>query len=189
MSGKPAVAFLILCILSACGSSPKTHYYTLAVAEEPVSRADTVRFPVTVAEVRLPASLDRREMVRQTGANTVDISDQNRWEAPLGDLIRRVLSQDLAVRLPRGRVALPDSALSPDTAQLVLSIAQFGPDANGRVVLDGSWSLLGGDPAKVILHRDVMLRQDRSVDTSEGEAAAMSAVLGRLATQIAAALP
>jgi uncharacterized lipoprotein YmbA len=126
-------------------------------------------------------------MVRQTGANTVDVSDQNRRAWPLGDLTRRVLTQDLAAALPKDMVVLPDPPAPAGTSQLVLALAQFGPDAAGQVKLEGSWSLLRGDPAKVVLHHAVSL-QDAAAGTPGEQAAAMSALLGELAAQIASGL-
>ncbi len=185
---RPAILLLIALAATGCGTSPKTHYFTLAA--EPGSARDraSISSPVTVAAVHVPSSLDRRELVRRTGANTVDISDQDRWTAPLGDMIQRVLSEDLAARLPKDMVILPGSPSPPHTAQIVVTIAEFGPDANGRTTLDGSWSLLRGDHAHPVLRRDVALATDSSAGTG-GEATAMSDLLGQLATHIAATLP
>ena len=87
-------------------------------------------------------------MVSEIGPNALDISDQDRWSAPLADMTRNVLSQDLATYLPPGMVVLPDAPAPATTAQIVVSIAQFGPQASGKVVLVGSWSLLKGNSAE-----------------------------------------
>jgi uncharacterized protein len=181
----PAVLALAL---AGCGISPKTHYFTLAAVPGAPPEKAAVAAPVTVAAVHVPPALDRREMVRRTGANSVDISSEERWTAPLDEMIRRVLSQDLATRLPKDKVVLPGSPAPPHTAQIVVSIAQFGPDGSGKVTLDGSWSLLGGGRGQSASRRDVALETGAAAAGGEAEAAAMSKLLGQLADRIAAGL-
>jgi uncharacterized lipoprotein YmbA len=188
MIGGRMIAVFVVALLTGCGSSPKTHYYTL----DPVSGMGTNRLaiatPVTVAAVHLPASLDRREMIRQTGQNAVDISEQDRWESPLGGLTRRVLTEDLAAYLPKDTVILPDSPAPPRTAQIVVSINQFAPDAAGRVTLDGSWSLLEGGSGKLLMSRPVRFESPAAAPDASSQASAMSALLGQLAERIAGSL-
>jgi uncharacterized lipoprotein YmbA len=187
MSVHRGILVLGLLLLANCGSSPKTHYYTLAVVPGSGPEKGSIATPVTVAEVHLPPSLDRREMVRRTGPNTADISGDDRWTAPLGEMIRSVLSQDLAARLPKDEVVPPDSPAPPRTGQIVVTIAQFGPDGSGRTTLDCSWSLLEGSRGAPALRRDVALETPSPGDAG-AQAAAMSQLLGQLATRIAAAL-
>jgi uncharacterized lipoprotein YmbA len=175
-------------LLAACGSSPKTHYFTLDTVPPPQGEKAPLSSPVTVAEVQVPPSLDRREMVRRTGANTADVSGEDRWTAPLGDMVRNVLSQDLAARLPEGKVILPDSPAPPHTSDIVLSIARFDADPSGKVTLDGSWSLVQERRGRPVLQRDVALETSAAAPGPDGQAAAMSRLLGQLATQIATTL-
>ena len=187
MSVRFPIIVLVALLLANCGSSPKTQYFTLAPVPESGQRA-AIPMPVTVAAVHVPPALDRREMVQRTGANSVDIREQDRWTAPLADMIREVLTRDLAARLPPDKVVTPQSPAPPHTVQVVVSVAQFGPDATGKVVLDGDWSLLDGDREKLLLRRQVALEtaaRDRSAD---GQAAAMSQLVGQLAQDIATTL-
>jgi hypothetical protein len=183
MTSGRAIALLAaaLLLLAGCGSSPKTHYYTLDPVSGTGGNRLAIAMPVTVAAVHLPASLDRREMIRQTGQNAVDVSEQDRWASPLGGLTRRVLTQDLAAYLPRDMVVLPDSPAPPRTAQIVVSIAQFAPDAAGRVTLEGSWALLEGGSGKLIMRRAVNFKSPATARDASSQASAMSALLGHLA--------
>lgn len=188
MRRRLAIAFLAVLALAGCGTSPQTRYFALSVAAGTAKARQTSAAPVTVAAVHVPSSLDRSGMVRRTGANSVVISDRNRWTGPLGAMTRRVLSQDLAARLPPDRVVPPHLPLPPHTARVVVSIAWFGPDASGRVVLDGGWSLLEGRAEKPVLRRVIALKSESTVSGGNAQAAAMSRLLGRLATRIAASL-
>lgn len=185
-----AIAIAAMVFLAGCGSSPKTQFFTLTPVppQQGQARAE-IKAPVTVAAVKVPPSLDRSEMVRRTGATTVDIDSDARWTAPLGDMIRTVLSQDLAARLPKEKVILPDSPAPQNTAQIVISIAEFGPAAAGGMTLQGSWSVVKGAAAKPILQRNFDLDTDASATDGSSQAMAMSRLLARLADDIAAALP
>ena len=182
------ILLLAALMLAGCGSSPKTHYFTLSRVPRGQEQTASIGAPVTVAAVHVPQSLDRSEMVRATGDNTVEISDQERWTAPLGEMARRVLSEDLAERLPRDKVVLPDAPAPPQTAQIVVSLAEFGADPGGKVALAGSWSLLEGERGKPLLRRDVSLQTAAKGPGASGDAAAMSELLGELASNIAKAL-
>lgn len=192
MSARSAMIVAAVALLAACGTSPQTRYFTLSVVPGTVVPGSgpataSVPSPVTVAAVNVPASLDRDSMVRRTGPTTVEVSDRDRWVAPLDSMVRRVLSEDLTTRLPEGAVVLPDSPSPPHTASIVVSIGQFELDPRGKVVLKGSWSVLkdGGMPE---LRRDVALETSARGGDGSAQAEGMSELLGQLATQIATAL-
>ncbi len=133
--------------------------------------------------------LDRPELVHESGANALIIDDRDRWGAPLGEMARNVLAQDLMKRLPQSAVILPDAPAPPSAAHLVVNVAKFDETADGRVKLDATWTLLHGNPATPILSRDVTLECKASGDDAESQAAAMSQLLGQLADSIATNLP
>jgi uncharacterized lipoprotein YmbA len=184
------VAFAIPAVLAlaSCGSSPQAHYYTLNVATGAPLRRASVSSPVQIAAVHMAETLDRREMVSATGPNSLKISDEDRWSAPLGVMTRRVLSQDLAVLLPPGMVVLPDAPAPATTARIVVTIAQFGLQANGKIVLVGDWSLLKGRTDTPVLRRDVSLQANPGGAGASAQAAGMSELLAQLAGRIAATL-
>lgn len=189
MNLRKAIVPLILLVLANCGSSPKTHYFALAAMPGAAREKGSIAYPVTVAAVHVPPSLDRLEMVSRTGETTVEINDQDRWTAPLDEMVRNVLSQDLLDRLPKDKVVLSEAPAPPKTAQIVVTISQFGPDARGGVTLAGSWSLLDGAQGEPLLRRNVTLESNSPADSGASQAATMSELLGRLASQIASTLP
>lgn len=171
-------------LLASCGTSPPTRFFTLARVSPAGRSAPRPPFPIQVNAVHIPAVLDRSEIVRQTGSDTLLISGQDRWGAPIGEMARNVLAQDLAERLPQGSVILPLAPAPSSAAHLVVNIAAFGEDAGRRVRLDASWTLLRGTPLKTILHGNVNLDDTAAGDDAASQAAAMSRLLGRLADDI-----
>jgi uncharacterized lipoprotein YmbA len=178
----------LACLLAACGTSPPTHFFTLAPMTPAGHSAVNPAFPIQVNAVHIPAVLDRNEMVRRTGFNTLSISDQDRWGAPFGEMARNVLAQDLAERLPQGSVIFPQAPAPDNAAHLVVTIATFGEDASGHVRLVGSWSLMRGNPPTTIVQRDVSLTGKAAGSDAASQAAGMSDLLAKLADQISGEL-
>ena len=177
---------ITLLLLAACGSSPHTHFYTLTTVPSATGRR-SASIAIQLSAVHVPPLLDRRQMVSMSGPNSVQISETNRWSAPLDEMVRNVLAQNLAARLSPNRVILPQAPAPPGTASLVVTIAKFAPNASGTVTLQGSWTVLSGDSGASIAHRNFNLTAGPAT-TADSAAAAMSEVLGRLANQIASAL-
>ena len=104
---------LPLMMLYGCSASPPTRYYILDSVAAAQGGAAATAAPgsgplVRLEPVVIPPELDRLELVTRSGPYRLRISDSERWAAPLDDQIRRVLSQDLAERLPPHFVGGPE---------------------------------------------------------------------------------
>ena len=180
---RPAMLLLLL-TLADCGSSPKTHFYTLDA--EPASGAITsapVNARLEVDHVTLPATLDRQSMVRQKAGNQLDISDQDRWAAPLDELIRRALTDDLRHRLPPETMLAPGDPTPPGTRTLMVNVQRFMADASGHVILEVDWSIQRH--GRTVAPHHEMIRVPLSGEDGQQVADAMSRALGELADRIA----
>lgn len=177
--------------LAACASIP-TRFYTL----DPVAPAAAGSFgrvlPVRVDAVHLPPGLNRPEIVEQTAANRVTVHDFALWSAPLGEQARRVLTQDLAARLPAGAVTFPDAPKPPTGRGLVVDVLAIS-HADGQAVMDASWTLTVGGRTSAgaplaYTGRTLRLTAPASGGGAEAVAPETSALMGRLADAIAADL-
>lgn len=185
---KRAAVLVALFLLAGCGSSPPTQHYTLDPIPARQGAAMVSGTPIKVAAVHIPPSLDRQEMVREGADHKVEVSDQNRWSAPLDQMIQRVLTEDLTQRLPPGMVVLPQEPARGEVRQVVLDILQFAP-VGKAVAFDGSWSLLRAGSDNAELNRRVHLTENAGSGNYGDQVGAMSRIVGQVADQIAAALP
>lgn len=177
------IPLLALLTLAGCASSPPTRFFALdPVSPGAAAATGASGTPVKVDAVHIPPALDRDSMVRGESDNQLQISSQDRWAGDLGEMIRRVLTQDLAQRLPSGMVVAPESPAPAAARGLVIDILTFQPQA-GEVVLDADWTLLQGTQANPVLRRSAHLTQS-ATPSAQGEAEAMSALLGQLADDI-----
>ncbi len=180
-------------LLAGCGHGAPTRFFTLDATPpaQPINSAPVA--PIQLDSVRIPSVLDRPELVTEPSANHLRISDQDHWGAPLGDLIRRTLAQDLVARLPAGAVSMPDAPRHPGVRGLVVDILQLQADPTGHIYLEASWTLISAG-GRTILTRDVRLTAEGSAtavaaNSSDLQAAAMSRLFGELADDIASKLP
>jgi uncharacterized protein len=177
-----AAALIIATVLAACRSSPPTRFFALTPTDGQKITADGA---VQVVAVHIPESLDKQEIIRESQTGRVVGSNRNRWTAPLDELLREVLSRDLARRLQPGTVVLPDAPSPVGTRRIVLDVLKFSGDTTGRVILAGGWSLLPPGSDIPLLTREVHLSETTDPRDYANQVTAMSRLLGLLADEIA----
>ena len=171
--------------LAGC-TSPEPAYFTLA----PVPGAAAPGGPKLVELQRpgLAGYLDRPGIVRADSAVQVKVATAERWAEPLGDLIGRILAEDLNARLPGSSVFTTAGSISaqPD-ARIELDVQRFDADASGTVVLLAQVAASRGRGGSAAT-RTVRLTQVPASPATRDLVAAMSTVLGGLADAVAGML-
>lgn len=174
--------------LADCGHSSATRVWTLDALPPLTPPAITPAVaPIRVDVVHVPLALDRLEVVERTGVNRVTVHDFDRWSAPLGNMIRRTLTQDLVARLPQGSVLFPDAPKPAGTRALVVDILDLQRVDTGWL-LDVSWTMEDAAHAAVTRrgqYRLVVLNGRADV---AGQAKALSELVGQFADRLALAL-
>jgi uncharacterized protein len=180
---------LILLALSGSGclgSSPASRFYTLSTIAPKEGQGDARTGPVMkvrVAPVTLPEGVDRPQLVRRTGANTVAVEEFDRWVEPLDALLRSTLVQDLGALLPEAQV-LGDAVPGLATDRTVV-VAVNGLELSGQVTLDAVWFVLGsGEDQPERTHR-TRLRESAGAGQPGDVAPALSRIMERLSQEIA----
>jgi uncharacterized lipoprotein YmbA len=179
--------------MAACSASPEVRYYTLSAA--PVASnaaASSGRAFYSIDAVAIPALLDRPQIVMRTGHNGADVLEDDRWIAPLPDLLRRVLAADLSARLGAGAVIEPGLPSGPSIRRIAISILEFDSRSDGQSVLDASWTI--SEPGTVTEAGSTEIHRVRHVASTDGAdlknvVATMNRLLPALADDILASLP
>jgi uncharacterized lipoprotein YmbA len=178
--------WLVCCALSGCGSSPPTRFYILndIAPTGPVPSVSS-SIAVRVEPVAIAPEVDRPELVTRSGANRVHVAGSERWAAPLPEQIRRVLSDDLAARLPQGLVAnMDEPSTSEPRRSLTIAIDEFYGDDSCAVSLRAGWSL-ANPHAPPVLHGSEQVQIPAGTPCSGELPAAMSRALAALADKLA----
>ena len=179
------LGLVIAASLSACASPAPKVYILVTVPGTAVGGR-----PVTasVAAVDIAEYLDRPQIVTRSGTVELGVAEFERWGEPLGNMVQRVLAEDLTRRFPAGSVVTTSRTLSGDEAVTVeLAVARFDSDADGTIILAAQWRLQrkAGGRAKTETARITRRPAD---ETKAAEVQAMSDTLGELADRIAGGL-
>ncbi|HZJ53918.1 MAG TPA: PqiC family protein [Myxococcaceae bacterium] len=171
------------------GSSPAARFYTLSTLSPREGQGGGggghgVR--VRVAPVTVPEGVDRPQMVRRTGENTVVVDEYDRWVEPLDALLRHTLVLDLGALLPEAQVlgdAIPGLA-----ADRTVVVAMNRLELSGQLVMDAVWFVLpAGADQPERTHRTRLTEPAGSGGPAD-LAPALSRAMEKLSREIAAEL-
>ncbi|HWK43307.1 MAG TPA: PqiC family protein [Stellaceae bacterium] len=183
---------LLALTVAGCGSSPPTSYFVLSTVPPAAVAASGMagqRSTLAVGSVKLPQVLDRVQIVRRSGANTLDIDGANLWAEPLDELMRRILAEDLAARLPGLTVLSTARPVAPVDRTVIVEVDRFETEVDGHAALAARWYVLGSRDNRPLVSHEVALRAPALGADTASRVAALSQVVADLATDIAARLP
>ena len=176
---------LLAAVLAACASAPSRFYALTSTAAG--DGAAAVPVAVLVGPVTVPADVDRPEMVVQAAPNRVDVDEFNRWAAPLGDAIARVVAGDLTVLLATPDVATAPMANFRADDRVTINVQRFESLPGQFVLLDAVWTVQRVADGTTRSGRTTA-RESVAGDGYDALAAAHSRALARLSGDVADAI-
>ena len=186
MRRRALLAALPLLAIASC-ASPDPTYYTLAAIRGTPSPGGPA-----LVELRRPGIagyLDRSEITRSNTPYQLKLASGERWGEPFGDMVGRVLAEDLNSRLAGTSVFTSAGAISADAgARVEIDIQRFDADAGGQIVLLAQIAITRngnrGEPQTLPLR----FAETPASSSTADYVAAMSRALAEASDQIAAAL-
>lgn len=182
---------LIFCAfiaLSGCigfGKTPNSEFYTLSSQSSDATQAvSTRKLNIGIDEVNVPNYLSRAQIVTLDEDNvSLNISEFNRWSAPLSGLLQRIIADDLALYLPNSMVK-PQMYNQQDFNFVVsVEINRMDGTWDKEAVLD-VWWVISDNNGKVLSTERSILKRPLG-DTYTDYAKAQSALVGELCQAIA----
>jgi uncharacterized lipoprotein YmbA len=165
--------------------SASTRIYTLGPAA-PASHIDVYHAPARrVDTLSVPAGWDRIEILKLSAAGTLQISDLDHWAAPLTQMARQTLSDDLDQRLPSGSVIYPRLPKPSGALGVNVDILDFNIVA-AQASMRASWIIVPSGDAQGAKRSTALLRSSMSSEEPAAVAHAWSDLIGQLADRIAA---
>jgi uncharacterized lipoprotein YmbA len=177
---------LLVALLAACGSSPRSNYYLLTTdVTVPPSGDDP---SLGIGPIRVPEYLNRNGLVYSRQGNQLQVSTTERWAEPLEAGIKRIMSANLASQLDTQDIrSFPwDPAQSPDYG---VAISLWQLDANERrALLAAEWRVMHPASGDSVARRIVTLQQpmpqnEFSVDRIARAYSELFEQLGRLISE------
>jgi hypothetical protein len=143
-------SFLVVTsLLAGCASTSPRFYTLLPESEADASTAVAAGFRLEVEPVKVPAQVDRLEIVSRLPGGGIAIADGDRWIAPVADEMQSALSVELLHRLGG---ANPAQATGSDALSVRLDVERFESSPNRYALIEASWHLelkQGGKEARV----------------------------------------
>ena len=175
-------------LLAGCGSSPPSKFYVLTADPVPQRTWTGAAKTVALGRVSLPGALDRPQIARRKGGNEIVFSEEERWAGPLDDMVRRVLADNLAARLPAGISLVENAAKPPPGITIAVDISRFDADETGAATLAARWEALGPTGRPLGPPRESTIIEPGAGSGAAAVASTMSRAVSDLAARIAAGL-
>nr|MEA2799528.1 uncharacterized protein [Phenylobacterium sp.] len=186
MNLQPSIVMALLALgLTACGTTPPTHYLTLAPAPPAGSAPGRSGLVLRPPEIRWPAAFDRLEVARPTGGVDVRVEEFARWSAAPGQLAVSALTADLIARLPGAAIAPWADPRPTEAIAVTVQVETLSERPAGYGLLAVVSIARDGAPPR----RWVFQGEAEGAHDAQGEAQALSRLLGTLADRIAGDLP
>lgn len=180
---------LLLLALAACTStSPPSRFYVLTPVTQSAEKT-AADLTIGMGPVRLPAYLDRSQMISRTDANQLQMDEFERWAGGLSPNINDVMAENLSRMLGTDRVVThPWARAVPVQYQVALDIRRFDVAEDNKVYLLVQWRLFAGDGKQLLEIKRTEFSQPVNGNSYSARAAAQSAALAELSRQIAQAI-
>ena len=150
------ILLIALGVLSGCSS--KSNFYQLhpkvdQQAESTRSKKATV---IGIAQVEVADYLTKSELVTRLSAGRVKVHNSALWAGSLAQNIQTVLTHNISALLPRYTfLAYPWEEPIEDRYRIYITLDRFDGYENGRVILQGRWSLVNKEENHVLYSESI----------------------------------
>ena len=171
--------------LLACAHSPDPTFFALSSQNgKPAPSAFALK--IELRRTALPGYLDRPHIVRRATAERLELGGDERWGAPLDEMVGATLAEDLAQRLPGCIVYTDGGAISsPPDVRVEVQLFRFERTASGSVELVAEVAVHSTVSEPSTTQRFALTKKPASGRTSD-LVTALSQLLGQLSDGIAA---
>lgn len=171
-------------LLAACAHSPAQTFFALS-AREGTALKGAPALKIELRRTALPGYLDRPHIVRRATPERLELGGDERWGAPLDEMVGATLAEDLAQRLPSSVVYTDGGAISsaPDV-RVEVQLFRFERAASGEVILLAEVAVHTAAAGPATTQRFALTQEPDSGDTSS-VVSALSQLLGALSDGIA----
>ena len=154
------IVLLTAALLSGCADHPVTRLHILTPiqnATHQLKSPSVIIKTVGIREIKLPAYLDRPQIVSRVGDNELVLSSSHQWGEPLSQSVSRVLAEQLDNAFVDAHVlAYPWSHKQTIAAQIEVRIKQFEIVDMQACVLDVSWLIWPKDSNIATTHHTMI---------------------------------
>jgi uncharacterized protein len=131
---KRVAAWLLAAMLAGCAHSPDQTFFALSA--QAGTNVPSRPLKVELRRAGLPGYLDRPHIVRRATAERLELGGDERWGAPLDEMVGATLAENLSQRLPNCVVFSDAGAISATAdVRVEVQLFRFERTADGEAVL------------------------------------------------------
>ena len=157
-------------------------------AGAPAAQSASGSLILGLGPIKLPAYLDRTEVVTQVKPNRLEVSEINHWAEPLKSNFTTVLGENLSTLLGTAQIVhFPWYSTTHLDYQLVAEVQRFDSDAQGNARLIAQWTIENPSTKKTLDRGESDLTASGASD-ADRSAVALSRVLADFSRQLATAI-
>jgi uncharacterized lipoprotein YmbA len=180
---KRALAWLLAALLAGCAHSPDQTFFALSAQSGPSVPSRPLK--VELRRAGLPGYLDRPHIVRRATAERLELGGDERWGAPLDEMVGATLAENLSQRLPNCVVFSDAGAISATAdVRVEVQLFRFERTAEGEAVLVAEVAVHSTNDKPALIQRFALREKPASARTSD-IVTSLSRLLGTLANGIA----
>ena len=163
----------VVLLLTGCASSPSARRYVFAPKDgwRAVATRDAMisEYSVRLAPVRMPAYLDRPQIVTRVNDAEIKIDQFHRWGIPLDVTVAEILSASIGRAIPEAFVdVLPSRASAHPGYQIRVDVVRLDGVLGGEVELIAQWQINQGvETNRVVAQR--LSRHKQKMETKRYE--------------------
>ena len=181
-------AMLAIAALTGCGTSPKSHFYTLSSGAALERSEAKAQYTVAIGPVTVPDIIDRPQIVTRSGPNQMQIAEFERWASPVRSEISRVIADSVMQQLDGAYVYLyPQNLSSNADYQVLLEVQRFDAKLGDAVSVEALWVVRPAQGGAVKNGRSAV-REPTKGDGYDALVAAYSRALTAVSRDIAEAI-
>ncbi len=185
-TSRDLLALALLAALAACTSASTSYFALSAVPGTSLPGGPGL---IEVRQPGIAGYLDRNAIVRGGRDYKLDVASTQVWGEPLGDMVGRVLAEDLAQRLPGTEVTIAQGVISSTPDNLVeLQVDRFDTGQDHILTLAVQLSILRASDHQALATRSFRLSSASPAGNTNALVAQMSVLVGQLADRAAAML-
>lgn len=149
-----AGALVAGCVLKRSKDSQMFVLEPLAARGAATATAGAPVAVVGVQPVEVPGWIDRPQVATRVAGSQVAADEFARWGEPIARGVQRVVAENLAALLPERRViSAPWAGYEPVVHKLDLTITELARQADGSVLLEARWAIIGRDRSTLAQRR------------------------------------
>lgn len=182
-----AVAVAAVLLPGCLGPRPDTsRYFTLPSPSTSPAAGPGVA-SLGLGPITLPPYVARLEIASRAGPDEIRYAANDRWAAPLDEMVARALADELRARVPaREVIRWPWPLQTPPGATVSVEFVRLEEDATGGATLEARFTAtVRGRPA---VTGETRVKEPGQAGDTPGSVAALGRALGRLAAEVATAL-